>query len=415
MAVEKLTAAAIRDPKPGRRGDGGGLWLETDPSGAKRWVFRYMLRGAAREMGLGNLSTYTAPEARERAREARKLLDRGVDPIEHRKAEQEKQDRAAEATAAAAITFGECADRFYGLRSKKWSAIHARQWRQKLTDYILPKLGKLQVRALEIDDILRAVQPIWEEKPNSASKTRGQIEDVISWATAHGYRKQEDGTSLPNPASWDLLQHRLTRPSDLRDVEHLPALDYHDAAEFLARLREKQDLRARALEFTILCASRTDETLEAKRSAIDFRRRLWIIPKNDAKNRREHRVPLSDRAMGIINELPADERGYLFPGDGAHGRFPPSTMLDYLRDVMGEKVVTVHGFRTTFRTWGQECTEYPHELLEIALNHTQPDEVVRAYARGDALLKRRRCMEEWARFVSTPYVDAEVHELRRSA
>jgi integrase len=410
VAIEKLSASAIRDAKPGRHGDGGGLWLEVDRSGAKRWVLRYMLRGNAREMGLGNLATVSAAKAREAARAARELLRDRIDPIDRRKEEHAARDRAA----MAVLTFRECADRYFASHSAAWGVEHARQWKQKMRDYITPKLGTIPVRLIDTDAVLRALEPIWITKTRSAAKVRGQIENVLSWATAGGYRKTDDGMDLPNPASWELLQHLLPSPTDLKTVVHLDAMDYRRLPEFVTKLRQHDSVLAMALEFTILCATRSDETLDASRSEIDFQRRIWTIPGSHTKNGNEHVVPLSDRAMEIVKKLPTDEKGYLFPGNASTGRFGKNAMYRFLRDRLREET-TVHGFRASFRTWAAECTDYAHELLEIALNHEQPSSIVEAYQRGPMIAKRRECVNAWVKFVSTPYVGAEIHEFRKSA
>jgi len=405
MAIEKLSPADIRDAKPGRHGDGGGLWLEVDASGAKRWVFRFMLRSNAREMGMGNLDTITAAKARENARAARELLRDGVDPIDHKREQKALQARAA----AAALTFAECSDRFYAAHKATWSAIHALQWDRSVKQYVLPRIGKLPVKLVDTDAVLRVIEPLWTDKTPTASRIRGRIESVLSWAIAGKYR---DG---PNPASWEIIQHLLPSLSEAQTIQHLDSIPYSAVPAFMATLRQQEGVVAHALEFTILCATRTDETLAATRNEIDLRSRMWIIPGSHTKSGNEHRVPLSDRALEIVQALPIDESGFLFTGGGTTGRLGKNTMYKLLRR-LGEQTATVHGFRSSFRTWGAERTAYAHELLEIALAHTQPDAVVRAYQRGDMMKKRRECMEAWAEFINTPYADAEnVHPIRKSA
>jgi hypothetical protein len=228
VAIEKLSANVIRDAKPGRHGDGGGLWLEVDPSGAKRWVFRYMLRGVAREMGLSSLGTVAADKARLAAREAREMLRERIDPIDRRREAHAAKERAAKA----ALTFGECADRYFASHSAAWGLEHARQWKQKTRDYITPKLGAIPVRLIDTEAILRVLEPIWTTKTRSAAKVRGQIENVL-WHGPSG------------PASWELLQHLLPSPIDLKTVVHLDAMDYRRLPEFMAKLRQRDSVLAR--------------------------------------------------------------------------------------------------------------------------------------------------------------------------
>lgn len=408
--LNKLTAVAVAKlSKPGRYSDGGGLYLQIRTGGTKAWAFRFMRDGQARQMGLGALHTVTLAKARERATECRRLLLDGHDPIEHR-AETRRSDRiAAQIEAARAITFRDCAERYIAAHEDGWrNKKHGAQWKATLANDVYPVLGALPVGAIDVGLVLKVLEPIWREKPETAARVRGRIEQVLDWAAARLYRTGE------NPARWrGHLDKLLPARNKIAKVQHHAALPYPDIPQFMTGLRSREDVAARALEFTILTASRTSEAIGVRREEIDFPSRMWIVPARRMKGGREHRVPLSDRAFEIL-ETALTEGDYFFPGRKAGSALSNMALLMTLRR-MGRDDLTTHGFRSTFRDWGAELTAYPTELLEMALAHAVSDKVEAAYRRGDMLEKRRRLMADWATYcASSGYAGENVVPLRKS-
>lgn len=401
----KLTArtvAAIREP--GRYGDGGGLWLQVSRSGSKSWLFRYMHHGRARAMGLGAVDTVPLSEARAAALAARKLLASGVDPVEARKAER----RQARLAAAKALTFKDAAEACIDARKTGWrNAKHALQWRNSLATYAYPVLGAVPVQDIDVGLVMKVLEPLWSAKTETASRVRGRIEAVLDWATARGYREGE------NPARWrGHLQNLLPARTRVRKVTHHPALPYTEIADFMRALRQQEGVAARALEFLILTATRTSETIGARWSEIDLENKVWTIPATRIKAGKEHRVPLSAQAGAVLEKMralgagatprvPPGQCGDVFPG-GRPGKPLSSMALLALLARMGRGDVTAHGFRSTFRDWAAERTAFPREVAEMALAHAVGDKVEAAYRRGDLFEKRRRLMEAWAKFCDAP-------------
>lgn len=408
--IGKLTAIRVQQAKRrGLYGDGGGLFLQVSPSGTKSWIFRFKEAGKLRVMGLGPLHTVSLAEAREKARECRRLRLEGKDPIEERKVVR----AAAKLDAAKAITFKECAENYITAHKAGWrNAKHAYQWPATLSTYVYPRFGALPVQSIDVALVMKALEPIWTAKPETASRVRGRIESIIDWATARGYRRGE------NPARWrGHLENLLPNRNKVRRVEHYAALPYAEIGGFMAELRRQEGVGGRALEFTILTAARTGEVIGAKWGEINIADRLWIVPAARMKAGKEHRVPLSDPAVAILEMIKAIRSGdSVFPG-GRRGRpLSGMAMLMLLRR-MRQSELTVHGFRSTFRDWAAECTAFPAEVAEIALAHTVSDRVEAAYRRGDLFQKRRQIMEAWAQFCSTsvPAIAGEVVPLRVSA
>lgn len=379
MKTNRLTARKVETAKPGKYEDGQGLRLVVSPSGARKWVFRFMRAGKRVEMGLGSVPAVSLAQARERAADARKLVKAGKDPIAARRAER----------AGGVPTFGKMADHLiesieHGFRNAK----HRYQWRQTLTQYAKPLRPK-PVDAITTEDVLECLKPIWATKAETASRVRGRIERVLDAAAARGLRSRD------NPARWRghlsaLLpkRQRLTRG-------HHAAMPFSELAEFVARLRSMDGIGARALEFTILTAARTGEVIDARWSEIEGK--VWIIPATRMKAGREHRVPLSQRALEILSEIDHGRTGdFVFPGS-RRGR-PISNMAMRMTARRAGIDYTVHGFRSAFRDWAGECTNFPREVAEAALAHVVGDATERAYRRGDALEKRRALMDAWAKF-----------------
>jgi len=403
--IGKLTSLTVsRTKKRGYLSDGGGLYLQVSPSGSRSWVFRFRDVGRLREMGLGPTHTISLAEARDLATECRKLRLRGIDPI------QARRDGHAEAklAAAKALSFRQCAEAYIEAHKPSWkNPKHTAQWPSTLEAYVYPVFGDLPVQSVDVGLVLRALEPIWRTKTETASRLRGRIEAVLDWATARGYRQGD------NPARWrGHLDKLLAKQSKIARVNHHPTLSYAEAGAFMAQLRKQEGVSARALEFLILTAARTSEVLGAMWDEVDLEAGVWTIPAARMKAGMEHRVPLSGRALDILQRLHADQTGsYVFPG--AKAGKPPShqAMLQVLRR-MGRGDLTVHGFRSTFRMWAAEQTNFPREVAEQALAHSLPDKVEAAYQRSDLFEKRRRLMEEWARYCATPAKAGEVVPIR---
>ena len=383
-AINRLKDVTVRKAsRPGFLADGAGLYLRIGPTGAKSWVFRYRRGGRLHDMGLGSLTAVTLAEAREKALACRRLRLAGIDPIEDRRAGAIK----AALDAARTMTFKQCAEAYVAAHRAGWrNPKHAAQWATTLDAYVYPVFGDQPVQAIDTGFVMRAVEPIWTAKPETASRVRGRIESVLDWATARNYRQGE------NPARWrGPLENLLPARSKVRRVEHHAALPYAEIGAFMAELRARDGVAARALEFAILTAARTGEVIGATWAEFDLQDRLWTIPAERMKAGREHRVPLSAPALAILQALPKGE-----PSDRV---FPLSQMalLMTLRR-MGRGDLTVHGFRSTFRDWAAERTGFPAEVAEMALAHTVADKVEAAYRRGDLFAKRRQLAEAWAKF-----------------
>jgi integrase len=389
-----------RAKRPGLYADGGNLYLQISDFGTKSWVIRFTLHGRAREMGLGPLHTVTLAEAREKAREARKLLLEGVDPIEIREAKHAE----ARLEAAKAVTFNECAKAYIKSHQTGWkNAKHAAQWQTTLDTYAAPVFGNLPVAAVDTALVMKVLDSIWTDKPETATRLRARIERVLDLATVRGYREGD------NPARWrHHLDKLLPRRSRVRAVKHHPALRYAALPAFMTELKAQEGTAARALEFLILTAARTSEVIGATWDEFNLTEKVWTVPAERMKMKKEHRVPLSDRALVVIEAMRKVGIGeFVFPGDRAGKHLSNMAMLA-LTKRMNRRDLVPHGFRSTFRDWAAERTNYPREVAEAALAHAIADKVEAAYRRGDLFEKRRRLMNEWARYCSTRRATAEV-------
>jgi integrase len=398
----KLTKAFVeRERRQGRYGDGDGLVLEIGPTGAKSWTLRYQRNGRAHWMGLGSVKLLSLPEARERARLARLELLDGRDPLEARRAQHAEQAKAEAATK----TFKECALAVIAARKAKWTNPESeRQWSSTLEDYAFPAFGNLPVAAIDTALVLKAIEPLWARAQVTADRLRNRIEAVLDWATAKGYRKGD------NPARWrGHLAHVLP---DTVKVEHLEAMPYTEVPGFMATLYERQGMAARALEFTILTAVRSGDTLGAKWTEIEGD--VWTIVAERMKARKAHTVPLSSRAQAILATLPR-VGDYVF----ASPRNPKRPMEKHaMRDLLKTMVIgpKVHGFRSSFSDWAADNTAFPQEVREQALAHTIPNKVEASYRRGELLEKRRKLMGAWASYCATPAAPAsKVLPMRRAS
>jgi integrase len=406
--IGKLTTIRVQHAKHrGLYGDGGGLFLQVSATGTKSWVFRFKEGGRLRVMGLGPLHTVSLADAREKARECRRLRLQGKDPIEERQVDR----AAARLDAAKAITFKECAEAYIDAHKAAWrNAKHAYQWPATLKAYVYPHFGAVSAQSVDVGLVMKALEPLWKTKPETASRVRGRIESIIDWATARGYRRGE------NPARWrGHLENLLPNRRKVQRVQHYAALPYNEIGAFMAELRQQEGVAARALEFTILTAARTGEVIGAKWEEINIADRLWIVPAARMKAGKEHRVPLSDAAISILEKMcairPSD---FVFAG-GRRGRpLSGMAMLMLLRR-MARGDLTVHGFRSTFRDWAAECTAFPAEVAEMALAHAVSNRVEAAYRRGDMFQKRRQLADAWASFCGSPAAGGDVVPLRVSA
>jgi integrase len=389
--LNRLSPTEVKNQKsPGYYADGGNLYFRVAPGGARGWIFRFAMHDRTRDCGLGSYPTVTLKDARVAADECRQLVARGVDPIEDRK---QKRDAAA-IEAAKAMTFEDCAAAYIKAHEAGWrNAKHRQQWTNTLRNYVSPVFGRLPVQAVNTALVMKVIEPLWDaKKVDTAGRIRGRIELILDWATVREYRIGE------NPARWrGHIESLLPARGDVRKVRHHPALPYGELPAFLARVREQPGVAARALEFAILTAARTGETIGATAAEISMRDRMWTVPAERMKAKAEHRVPLSDRALAIVDELQPvrGDDGILFPG--RHGGLTNMAMLALL-ERMGRDDLTVHGFRSTFRDWAAERTNFASEVVEMALAHVVDDKVEAAYRRGDLLDKRRRLMDAWAEY-----------------
>ena len=388
QTINRLTALKVQKIRAaGYHADGGGLWLQVSKAGGRSWVFTYSLHGRAREMGLGSASRVTLAEAREERDKCNRFLRDHIDPIEHRK----RQQAAAILKAHGTITFAEATSKYLAAHRAEWTPKHAKQWTQTLDQYVAPELGKLLVSDITTAHVVRTLEPIWPTV--NAERLRGRIEQILDWATVHGFRQGD------NPAAWrGRLDKLLAAPRKSRRVKHLAALPYAELPALMKKLRAQEGPAARALEFTILTACRTSEALGATPREIDFASATWTIPASRTKSRKEFRVALSKRALEIAGMGIAD---YLFPGQ-AGKPLHVMGMLWVLRQRLGCQA-TVHGIaRSSFRDWAAERTNYPNHVVEQALAHTIGNKVEAAYRRGDLLDLRRRLITEWAGFCAVP-------------
>jgi len=377
-ALNKLSAVqAAKITAPGRHSDGGGLYLFIDSHGRRRWIFMYARNGKRTELGLGGGRDLSLANARTEAGKLREILATGGDP----KAERARDDHIP--------TFGECADAYVEAMKPSWrNAKHAAQWTMTLTKYAKPMRGK-PVNAIGTQDVLDVLQGLWKRTPETAERLRGRIENVLDAAKAKGHRSGE------NPARWRGHLDQLLPKRQRLSRGHHSALAYDAMPDFMADLRSRPAVAARALEFAILTAARSGEVLGARWDEIDRKKKVWTILAERMKAGREHRVPLSLRAMEIVEAMAMHgTEGYLFPGPKPGKPLSSMAMAMLLRRMKTE--ITIHGFRSTFRDWASETTGFPHEVCEMALAHTIGNKAEAAYRRGDLFDKRRKLMEAWA-------------------
>lgn len=390
-----LTAVAVRNAKPGRHADGGGLQLLVKQSGSKSWVFRYMLNGNSHDIGLGAADPggISLAEARDLATALRLKVKLGTDPLEERRRAEAKVKANEQAAKVAGVTFKAMAEIHIAANRDSWrNAKHQQQWENTLATYAYPVIGDMPVAEVDTPHILKILEPIWKEKAETASRLRGRIETVLDSAKARGYRQGE------NPARWRGHLAQILPARTKLSRGHHKAMSYEQIPAFVYALHQREAIAALALEFTILTAARTGEVIGATWSEVDLAKAVWTIPAERMKAGKEHRVPLSPRAVEILEATTELGSRCLFPG-AKGGKLSPMAMAMLLRRMKLD--VTVHGFRSAFRDWAAECTSYSHEVAEMALAHTISNAVERAYRRGDLFEKRRRLMDDWASYCRT--------------
>ena len=380
--ANRLSARSVASIKsPGRHADGGNLYLAVTESGARSWVFMYVIRGRQREMGLGPARDVSLAEARDLATQHRRSIRAGVDPLEARRVEVDRP------------SFGAFAEEHIASMEASWrNPKHRAQWRSTLATYAAP-LAKLRVDVVSTADVLAVLKPIWSTKAETASRLRGRIESVLDAAKAAGHRTGD------NPAAWRGHLDQILPKRSKGSRGHHPAMSIDDMPAFMLKLRQAKGVAARALEFTILAAARTSETLEAPWSETSADQKLWTLPAKRMKAERDHRVPLTDRAVEILDEMAAVRvNDFVFPGSKT-GRPLSNMSMEMVLRRLGRDDVTVHGFRSTFKDWASERTHFPNELSEMALAHAIGDQTEAAYRRGDLFDKRRALMDAWAHFL----------------
>jgi integrase len=385
--INKLAATKVtRLTKPGRYGDGAGLWLQVAKAGTKSWIFQFTSNGRERQLGLGSLTTISLADARKKAKAARELVAGGIDPIA---AKQEKLE-ASSAEVAKRITFEQAATDYIAAKSPEWkNPKHRLQWTATLRTYAYPTIGRLPVSEIDKDHILKILKPIWNEKPETAGRIRGRIEKILGAAKADGHRTGD------NPARWkDHLEHSLP----IKNVEHHPAMPYVELPKFMAALRKRKGITARALEVLILTASRTGALIGMQEEEIDFADKVWTVPASRMKTGKEHLVPLCDRAVQILRAVPREKGSpFLFAGLHKNTHISNMAMLALMKHIAPDYVP--HGFRSSFTDWANETTATPHHVIEMALAHVIANKSEAAYRRGTLFEKRRKLMRAWESFL----------------
>lgn len=375
----KLTKRGVETAKAGRHGDGNGLYLVVDPSGARRWMLRVTVKGKRRDLGLGGASYVSLQEAREKAQEYRRIARQGGDPLADAKIE--------------IPTFREMAIQVHKDRLPTWkNPKHASQWINTLRDYAFPKFGDLPVSHIGQPEVLACLSPIWTEKQETARRVSQRIKVVLDVAKSRGFRSGE------NPVTE--IRNANVLPKVNPKVVHHKAMAWRDVPDFFAKLNSRSAIAAKALMFTILTASRTSEVLKAKWDEVDLEDRLWTVPSERMKTGEEHRVPLTGAMLELLEPLRAMQSEYVFEGQKRNKPLSNMSMLMLLRRMGMEETTSVHGFRSSFRDWASEATSAPREVAEMCLSHKVGSDVERAYARSDLIDRRRKIMDRWSAHVT---------------
>lgn len=402
--INRLNAQLVKNAKPGMHADGGLLYLLVKPDGRRSWIFRYRDRttGKLRDMGLGPAWDVSLSEARERASTLRRQLRDGLDPLAAKHAARD----AAKAQHEKRMPFGRCAELYIENHRSGWrSPKHAAQWDSTLRTYCQP-VWKLPVDAIDTAQVMRCLDPLWTTKTETASRLRGRIESVLAWATVRGLRSGD------NPAQWrNHLDQLLPARAKVKKVEHRAALPYAEAGAFVAELRQRDNLAARALELQILTATRPGEAAGAQWAEFDLGGAVWTIPADRMKAGKEHRIPLSPPVVKLLKTLPRGDRN-VFPG--VNGKpITTDAAMKLLKEM--RPGLTAHGFRSTFRDWAAETTNHPREVIEAAMAHRLKDAAEAAYQRGDLLQRRCLLMRDWAGYCATVHKGDDISPLKSAA
>ena len=399
--VERLSARAIAAAtSPGMYADGNGLYLAVAKGGSRSWILRYRHGGKRHDAGLGGHPLIGLADARQRATELRRKLADGIDFL----AERRVIVAAKRLGAMKSRTFRQCVDEYLEAHSAAWrGGRHEAQWRQSLSKYAYPVIGDMPVADIDVSAVLAVLKPVWKTRTETGTRVRERIERVLDAATTAGYRRESQ-----NPARWrGHLDTLLPKRSKVQIEHHHAALPYFEIGAFMAELRQREGTDARALEFLILTAARSGEVLKMQWQEVDLKANVWTVPPQHSKTNREHRVPLSQSAIAILETVAAIRTSdSVFPG--SRGALSRTTFNKLLVQKMRRSTITVHGFRSTFRDWAAERTGFPAEVAEMALAHTVADAVERAYRRGDLFQKRRQLMDVWAKFCAAPAATGRV-------
>lgn len=403
LEVKRLSHPGTGGNKNVAVGGVSGLLLQLTPKGGRTWLLRVSIAGRRREIGLGGYPDVPLSDARERAREIKDKIWRGIDPLEERKATQS----ALIAAAKRGMTFRDATEKYLAAKLDAFkNPKHRQQWANTLKTYAEPALGDMLVQDITVQDVLRVLEPIWQSKTETASRLRGRIESVLSWATVAGHRTGD------NPARWaGNLKELLPAAAKVAKQDNHPAVQIDDAPRWLAAVRSRSGTGTRALEFVALTATRSQEVRGALWEEIDLRAALWIIPAARMKMDREHRVPLSPQAVALLQALPRfEDVSLVFPAPRG-GELSDMTLSGAMKriheadvaagrsgfvDRVSKRPAVPHGLRSTFRDWVAERTHFPGDMAEVALAHKVGNAVEASYRRGDMVEKRRAMMAAWA-------------------
>lgn len=405
--IHRLTAIKVQKlSDAGWYPDGQGLYLQVSKSTSKSWVYRYEKGGKERRHGLGPYPTVSLEGARKAADECRKLRQKGLDPIDYKR----EREATRKLEKAKGITFKECALAYIDSHKAGWkSRKHESQWTNTLTTYAFPIIGDLSVQDIDTGLVMNVLEPIWFEKTETATRVRQRIESILDWAKVRNYRTGE------NPALWrGHLDKLLPKRSKVQRVQHFPALPYTDLPDYFRSLRKVNTIAAKTLAFTILTATRSNEARQAKWSEIDLQAGVWIVPEERMKAGRAHRVPLTQECLAILEEMkPFTVDDHVFPGLSKGKSISDAAVLKQLKQT--HPALTVHGFRSSFRDWCAEMTNYPSELAEASLAHTIKDATQAAYERGDKFEKRQKLMEAWTNYCLKGQKGSDVVPIKKQA
>lgn len=400
LAVSRLAAPGMHPV-----GKVAGLNLQISKTGARSWILRVVVGDRRREIGLGAYPAVGLKEAHAKAQAERDKIRDGIDPVLARR----EAESRLKASQALEMTFADAAERFIAAKSAEWKNVkHAAQWVSTIQQHANPTIGSVNVRHIGREHVMQVLEPIWRTKTETASRLRGRIESVLDWARVRGYRAGE------NPAAWrGNLDQLLPAPNKTKTVRNHPALPIEQMHGFMTTLRKLDTVGAHCLEFAILCAARSGEARGAKWDEIDLSKGVWAVPGARMKSGKEHRVPLSDAAVDLLRKMPRiDGCELVFPSP--RGReLSDMTLLAIMRRLA--LTATPHGFRSTFRDWAGEHTNFPRELAEVALAHVKGDKSEAAYWRGDVLERRRRMMNHWAEAIAKPMPQGTVIPMRAAA